>query len=61
MREEPLKIGFIGAGTMGAMLVRALVRSGVSTSNIWAANRSEAKLESLANECRGLNCADVEV
>ena len=61
MREEPLKIGFIGAGTMGAMLVRALVRSGVSTSNIWAANRSEAKLESLANECGGLNCADVEV
>jgi len=60
MREEPLKIGFIGVGTMGAMLVRALVRSGVSTSNIWAANRSAAKLESLANECKGLNLADAE-
>src|SRR5215470_3220577 len=60
MREEPLKIGFIGTGAMGAMLVRALVCSGVSTSNIWTANRSAAKLESLANECPGLNCTDAE-
>jgi len=60
MREEPLKIGFIGTGAMGAMLIRALVRSGVSTSNIWAANRSKEKLESLANECKGLNCTDAD-
>jgi len=61
MREEPLKIGFIGIGAMGAMLVRALVRSGsVFAGSVWAANRSASKLESLANECQGLNCADAE-
>src|SRR5215471_2627156 len=61
MREERLKIGFIGIGTMGAMLVRALLRSGFSAGDIWAANRSAAKLKSLAAECKGLNCADAEV
>ncbi|HEY6351391.1 MAG TPA: pyrroline-5-carboxylate reductase dimerization domain-containing protein [Candidatus Angelobacter sp.] len=61
MRKEPLKIGFIGVGAMGAMLVRALVRSdSVSAGNIWIANRSPAKLEALAAECPGLNYADAE-
>jgi len=46
---------------MGAMLVRALVRSNsVSSGNIWIANRSPAKLESLVAECPDLNCADAD-
>src|SRR5215510_15334434 len=59
MRNQPLQIGFIGTGTMGAMLIRALLRANtVSATNIWAANRSQARLESLAAEFTGLHSAD---
>jgi len=44
-----VNIGFIGIGSMGGMLVRALLRSGaLSPQDVWAANRSKAKLEALA-------------
>lgn len=59
MRNQPLKIGFIGTGAMGSMLVRALLRAGkFSAADVWAANRSPAKLESLTAEFAGLHAAD---
>lgn len=54
-----LKAGFIEAGNMGSMLLRGLLRSGsLPVTNIWVANRSAGKLEDLAAEFPGLNCAD---
>lgn len=42
---------------MGAMLVRAMLRSGAAAAtDIWVANRSLTKLESLAAEYPGLHC-----
>ena len=59
MRDQPLQIGFIGTGTMGGMLIRALVQSGsIAPANIWAANRSRDKLQSLTEEFKDLHCAD---
>lgn len=44
---------------MGAMLVRSLLRAGsLTAADIWIANRSSAKLESLAAEFNGLHCAN---
>ena len=44
---------------MGAMLIRALVQSGsIAPANIWAANRSPVRLQSLAEEFKGLQCSD---
>lgn len=58
MTNQPSKVGFIGVGTMGAMLVRSLLRAGrLSATDIWIANRSSSKLESLAIEFNGLHCA----
>ena len=43
---------------MGGMLIRALVRGGsIAPANIWAANRSRNKIESLAQEFEGLHCS----
>ncbi len=44
-----MNIGFVGIGSMGGMLVRALLRSGALAPNdVWAANGSTAKLDALA-------------
>src|SRR5262249_16164753 len=53
------EIGFIGTANMGGMLIRALVQGGsIAPGNIWAANRSPARLDSLATEFTGLHSAD---
>ena len=59
MRNQPLQIGFIGTGTMGGMLIRALVQSGsMAPVNIWAAHRGSARLQSLAEEFKRLHRSD---
>jgi len=50
--------GFIGIGSMGGMLVRALLRSEVlAPKDVWAANRSQAKLDALAVDYPGIHIA----
>ena len=45
-----MKTGFIGIGSMGDMLVRALLRSGaLAAEDVWAANRSPARVDALAD------------
>lgn len=44
-----MNTGFIGIGRMGGMLVRVLLRSGgLATEDVWAANRSSAKVDAVA-------------
>jgi competence protein ComER len=51
-----MKTGFVGIGSMGGMLVRALLRSrALAVENVWAANRSEGKLKALAAEFSGIH------
>lgn len=53
-----MNTGFVGIGSMGSMLVRALLRSGaLAVGNVWAANRSEGKLTALAAEFPGIHVA----
>ena len=43
-----MKTGVIGVGSMGGMLVRALLRSGaLEADDVWVANRSSDKLDAL--------------
>jgi len=54
-----MNTGFIGIGSMGGMLVRALLRAGVlAPEEVWAANRSPAKLAALAADFRGIHTSD---
>jgi competence protein ComER len=54
-----MNTGFIGIGSMGGMLVRALLRSHtLAVENVWAANRSEGKLKALAAEFPGIHVAN---
>jgi len=53
-----MNTGLVGMGSMGGMLLRALVRSrALAVENVWAANRSEGKLKTLAAEFPGLHIA----
>ena len=53
-----MNTGFVGIGSMGGMLVRALLRSrALGVENVWAANRSEGKLKALAAEFPGIHVA----
>lgn len=53
-----MNIGLIGVGSMGGMLARALVRFGaVRPGQLWAANRSPARLEQLTAELPGITPA----
>ena len=53
-----MNTGFIGIGSMGGMLVRALLHSGaLAPQEIWAANRSSAKLQALAADFPGIHIA----
>ena len=53
-----MNTGFIGIGSMGGMLIRALLRSrALAVENVWAANRSEGKLTALAAEFPGIHVA----
>ena len=58
-RGDFMNVGFIGAGSMGAMLIRALVRGGaVTPAQVWVSNRSPQKLARLAGEVPGIHTAD---
>jgi len=51
-----MNTGFIGIGSMGGMLVRALLRSGaLAADQVWAANRSESRLKVLLAEHPGVH------
>lgn len=53
-----MEFAFIGTGSMGGMLIRTLVRSGaLQPSQVWAANRTQAKLDRLAEEIPGIRIA----
>ncbi len=50
-----MNTGFIGIGSMGGMLVRALVRAGaLDPQQVCVANRSQAKLDALAAHSPGI-------
>jgi competence protein ComER len=56
--EIDMNVGFIGVGSMGGMLVRTLLRSGVlAPVDVWAANRSKGKLDALAIHSPGIHAA----
>ncbi len=51
-----MKTGFVGIGSMGGMLVRALLRSrALAVENVSVANRSAGKLKALAAEFPGIH------
>jgi competence protein ComER len=53
-----MNTGFIGIGSMGGMLVRALLRPhALTVENLWVANRSQGKLTALAAEFPGMRVA----
>jgi len=53
-----MNTGFIGIGSMGGMLVRAFLRSGALTSGeVWATNRSPARLEAITRDFPGIHIA----
>lgn len=54
-----MNTGFVGVGSMGGMLVRALLCAGrLSPSEVWLSNRSPQKLASLAAEFPGVHPAN---
>jgi competence protein ComER len=53
-----MKTGFVGIGSMGGMLVRALLRAGaLNPKDVCVSNRSPQKLAALAAEFHGLHLA----
>lgn len=57
-REAAMNTGFIGTGSMGGMLVRAFLRTwALVPGNVWATNRSQAKLDLLSAEFPGIHVA----
>lgn len=56
-----MNTGFVGIGSMGGMLARVLLRSGVlSPGEVWAANRSQAKVDALAADFPGIHIANAK-
>lgn len=56
-----MNTGFVGIGSMGNMLVRVLLRSVVlSPGEVWAANRSPAKVDALASDFPGIHIANAK-
>ena len=56
-----MNTGFIGIGSMGGMLVRVLFRAGVlAPQEVWAANRSPAKVNALAADFPGIHIASAK-
>ncbi|GAA3407558.1 late competence protein ComER [Paenibacillus hodogayensis] len=54
-----MKIGFIGTGSMGTVLIESFIRSGaLQPSSVMASNRSRDKVERLAAQYPGLTAAD---
>jgi competence protein ComER len=57
-----LNIGFIGTGSMGSLLIEAFIRSGACVpKQIFAHNRTRAKVERLACEHPGLHISKTNV
>ncbi|CAM2834053.1 late competence protein ComER [Paenibacillus sediminis] len=59
-----MKVGFIGTGTMGSILIDAFIRSGaLEPQQIVASNRTKPKLQQLSNCYPGLKiaCDNIEV
>jgi pyrroline-5-carboxylate reductase len=57
-----MKLGFIGIGSMGGMLARALLRSGaVEPESVWVANRSPQRVLKFITDWRGVRGANNEV
>jgi competence protein ComER len=53
-----MKIGFIGAGSMGSLLVGAFIRAGaMQPDDIVVSSRTQAKLSAMAQEYPGLHIA----
>jgi len=53
-----MNTGFIGTGSMGGMLLRSFLRTGALVpEKVWATNRTQAKLDSLAAEFPGIHLA----
>ena len=56
-----LETGLIGIGSMGGMLVRVLLRSGaLAAEDVWAANRSPARVDALAAGFAGIHIASAK-
>lgn len=54
-----MNTGFVGIGSMGGMLVRALLKSGALVAeNVWASNRSQPKLDQLLAQFPGIHVAN---
>lgn len=54
-----MNLGFIGTGSMGSILIEALLQSGaVQPAEITAVNRTKSKAEGLARKYPGLGVAD---
>lgn len=54
-----MNLGFIGTGSMGSILIEALLQSGaVQPAEITAVNRTKSKVEALARKYPGLGVAD---
>lgn len=54
-----MRVGFIGTGSMGSLLIDSFIRSGALTSDsVYANNRTRLKVERLAQDHPGLNIAD---
>lgn len=54
-----MKVGFIGTGSMGSMLIEALIQSGaLEPAQLIANNRTLQKVQRLAFQYRGLQVAD---
>jgi len=50
-----MNVGFIGTGTMGSLLIEALIASGaLSPKQIVVSNRTFAKAQALANRYSGM-------
>ncbi len=57
-----MNIGFIGIGSMGGMLARALLRSGaVEPEHVYVANRSPQRALKLITDWRGVRAANNQV
>jgi len=51
-----MNTGFIGIGSMGGMLVRALLSSGaIAPNNVYLANRSQGRLDALTAQFAGIH------
>jgi len=57
-REAAMNTGFIGTGSMRGMLLRSFLRTwALVPGNVWAANRSQGKLDALIADFPGIHVA----